>query len=359
LVDGGLFGLGRDADVQAFFPVDFGDTVACGLRSLQRGRTDRAWYPVPPLFDRAGVLGSFWPASCSLAVCENRMRLLKEILLPTEFSPHCVDVARSAAGVARHFNSKITLLHVLAPLNPAWAALCNGAVVDEVRAHLKEEFCSRLSQSVPDELRGLAVECIVCEGDPADIITRYCASEGIGLVMMPTRGSSAFRRFLLGSVTAKVLHDVNCPVWTSSHVTDAHPAVSVIPEVIVCAVDRTSQGDAISRWAADLAWNLRARLIVVHAIRPVEFHPEADDTREWLIEDAHCAIHKVLQGSRMPGAEVRVESGSVPAIVRSVVEGSRADLLIVGRASNSDMLGRLRTHSYTLIRESPCPVISI
>jgi nucleotide-binding universal stress UspA family protein len=291
------------------------------------------------------------------------MRSLNEILLPTDFSPPCVEVARYAAGVARHFNSNITLLHVLVPLNPAWTAIGDGGMLQEVLARQEEETCNRLNRSFADELRDMAVKRIVSEGNPAETVTAYCASEPVGLVMMPTRGCAAFRRFLLGSVTAKVLHDVNRPVWTSSRMADRHRAVSVIPKTIVCAVDRTPEGGLILKRAAGLASDLQARLIVAHAIPSLEFHPEAPsleaDRRSALIGDAHAGISKVLQGSRMPGAEVRVEGGSVPTVVRSVVEESRADLLIVGRASNRRMMGRLRTHSYALIRESACPVISI
>jgi len=291
------------------------------------------------------------------------MRSLNEILLPTDFSPPCADVARYAAGVARHFNSKITLLHVLVPLNPAFTAFGSGAMLEEVLAHQKEETCNRLNLSFPDEIRGMAVKRIVSEGDPAETVTAYCASERVGLVMMPTRGCTAFRRYLLGSVTAKVLHDVNCPVWTSSHVAETHQAASVIPKVIVCAIDRTPEGDLILKWAADLAADLQARLIVAHAIPSLEFRLETyfleADMRRALIGDARARISNVLQSSRMQEAEVRVEGGSVPALVRSVVEDSRADLLIIGRASNRRMTGRLRTHSYALIREAGCPVISI
>jgi nucleotide-binding universal stress UspA family protein len=169
--------------------------------------------------------------------------------------------------------------------------------------------------------------------------------------------------FLLGSVTAKVLHDVNCPVWTSSHVTEGRSTVSAIPKVIVCAIQLSPDGVPILKWAADLASNLQARLIVAHAISSLEFHfktllPGAD-MRSTLIGDAHAKLSNLLQGSRMPETEVRVEGGSVPTAVRSVVKDSRADLLIIGRAPNDGMTGRLRTHSYALIRESACPVISI
>jgi hypothetical protein len=37
---------------------------------------------------------------------------------------------------------------------------------------------------------------------------------GVDMVIMPAREVEPVRRFLLGSVTAKVLHDVDCPVWT-------------------------------------------------------------------------------------------------------------------------------------------------
>ena len=290
------------------------------------------------------------------------MRPLREVLLPTDFSPPCVDVARYAAGVARHFSSKITLLHVLAPLNPAFAAFGSGAMLEEVLAHQEEETCNSLSLYLADEFRGIPVKHVVAEGDPAETIATYCASERVGLVMMPTRGCTAFRRFLLGSVTAKVLHDVNCPVWTSSNVTDTHAAVSPIPKVVVCAIHLDSGGDRILKWAADLASGLQARLIVVHAISSSEFHLETHfpgtEVRRAL-DDAHARISKVLRGSPMPEAEIRAEGGSVPEVVRSVVKDSHADLLIIGRAPNGGARGRLRTHSYALIRESACPVISI
>jgi nucleotide-binding universal stress UspA family protein len=291
------------------------------------------------------------------------MRSLTEILLPTDFSPRSADVVHYALGVARHFHSKVTLLHVLAPFNPAWAAIGSAAVVEEVLAQQREETCKRLHAFFKEELGDVALKRIVLEGDPAEVITTYCTSERVGLVMMPTRGGSAFRRFLLGSVTAKVLHDLTCPVWTSSHVTDGHATVSVIPKVIVCASDLTPDGDRILQWATNLASDLQARLIIAHAIPSLEFNPASyfleADMRKARIGDAHATISKALKGFQRPDAEVRVEGGNVSTVVRSIVEDSRADLLIIGRASDRGMLGRLRTHSYDLIRESPCPVMSI
>jgi len=259
------------------------------------------------------------------------MRPLHEILLPTDFSPACVGVARYAAGVARYFSSTITMLHVLPALNPGFAALGGGPMLQEVLAHQQEETCNALNSYLADEFPSVSVKRIVSEGDPGETITGYCASERVGLVMMPTQGCDAFRRLLLDSVTAKVFQDVNCPVWTSSHVMSTHPAVSPIPKGIVCAIHLDPGGDRILKWAADLASGLQARLGVVHAISSSEFHLEtrfpATEIRRTL-DDAHARISHVLGGSPMPEAEIRVEGGSVPEVVRSVVTDSHADLLL-------------------------------
>jgi len=291
------------------------------------------------------------------------MRSLHEILLPIDFSPRSTEVARYAVGVARRFHSKLTLLHVFTTLNPAWVAIGNAATIDELNVRQKEAAYTRLNSFLPDDLHDVDVKRLLVEGEPAQVIAEYVAAERVDLIMMPTRGCSAFRRFLLGSVTAKVLHDVACPVWTSSHISDDHSALLVMPKVLVCAIDPAREGDVVLAWASELAAELQARLVVIHAIPSLQSNPQTyyleGDLRRDLIAESHASISKALHLSRTPDAEIRVEGGSVASVVHSAVEDTKADLLIIGRSLDPRLLGRLRTHSYTLIRESPCPVISI
>lgn len=291
------------------------------------------------------------------------MRSLNEILLPTDFALPSVEVAHYASALARHFGSRLTLLNVLPPINPAWAAMLNSAVFDEVLTRQKEETIDRLNKWLAAELQGLCVKRLVLEGDPAEVITEYAASDHVELIVMATRGCEGFRRFLLGSVTAKVLHDVGCPVLTGTHTAAAHPLVSVIPKVIVCAVGSGPEAQRIVQWASELAVDLQAVLVVTHAIPSLEVRPETyfleADMRRALMADERARVIKLLEGSRTPDARVRVEGGNVSTVVRSVIEDCKAGLLIIGRSSKNGPLGRLRTHSYALIRESLCPVLSI
>ena len=63
----------------------------------------------------------------------------------------------------------------------------------------------------------------LAQGDAATEIVQFAMRENVDLIAMPTRGCGVFRKMLLGSVTAKVLHDASCPVWTSSHTEHVTP----------------------------------------------------------------------------------------------------------------------------------------
>ncbi len=75
------------------------------------------------------------------------MRPLHEILLPADFSPASVWVARYAAGVARHFSSKIILLNVLPPLNPAFAVIPKLDVTVACRWKMQTDWRSAAKHS--------------------------------------------------------------------------------------------------------------------------------------------------------------------------------------------------------------------
>jgi nucleotide-binding universal stress UspA family protein len=54
-----------------------------------------------------------------------------------------------------------------------------------------------------------------------------------------------------------------------------------------------------------------------------------------------------------------VEGGDAPHVVCGAAESRQADLLVIGRGSAAGMFGRLRTSAYAIIRQSPCPVVSV
>ena len=57
--------------------------------------------------------------------------------------------------------------------------------------------------------------------------------------------------------------------------------------------------------------------------------------------------------------EILIEDGDAPRVVCAAAQRIGADVLVIGRGSAAGMFGRLRTNAYAIIRQSPCPVISV
>ena len=66
---------------------------------------------------------------------------------------------------------------------------------------------------VSSHLPRIPVIPCVLSGDAAKIIVEHAHTKGTDLIVMGTHGFGGFRRMLLGSITAKVLHDARCPVF--------------------------------------------------------------------------------------------------------------------------------------------------
>jgi nucleotide-binding universal stress UspA family protein len=77
------------------------------------------------------------------------------------------------------------------------------------RARFEEK---RLRDFAAELFPGQHVESIVENGDAGNVIHKVAQHQGADLEMLPTYGLGPVRRFLLGSVTAKVLHDISTPV---------------------------------------------------------------------------------------------------------------------------------------------------
>jgi nucleotide-binding universal stress UspA family protein len=288
------------------------------------------------------------------------MPVLSKILAPVAFSARCEGAVHYAEALACHFHSDLVLLHVVTPIPTYWAP---DAVVmsPEVTDEAIEQSKAELNRFAAEGLKGISVTRVVEEGDPAQEIVQYAHNGNFDLIVMPTHGYGPFRRFLLGSVTAKVLHDASCPVWTGPHMEGAPDYPKISFRRVLCAVDLGSHSRAVLEWAAQFAREYGSDLDIVHAIPTSTvsvggfyFDPE---WRSQVENEARDRIAYLREGLGVKG-EVRVETGEVAPAVRAVAEDTHADLVVIGR-SHGGVLGRLRANAYAIVRDAPCPVAAI
>ena len=287
------------------------------------------------------------------------MPILSRILVPVEFSPRCQGAIPYAAALARHFHSEITMMHVVIPPSSLYGFSEAAAYTSapDLQAEIVGDRQGRLATFGAEELRDLPVDRIVLEGDPAHAIVQYAHSINAGLIVMPTHGRGPFRRFLLGSVTAKVIHDSECPVWTGPHMEQALPRPAPEFRRVLGGIDLGIESRTVLHWTQTFAREFDGEMAVAHAIPAsvsrlggVYFDPD------WSIHVAADARKRICAMLEELGthAQISIPLGDPPRAIAEMAASWQADLLVIGRGR-----GRIRTNSYAILRESPCPVVVV
>jgi nucleotide-binding universal stress UspA family protein len=163
---------------------------------------------------------------------------------------------------------------------------------------------------------------------------------------------------MLGSVTTKILHDITCAVWTAtSGATAAHPPGC---SSIVCAVDDGDEARSVITAGAALAKSYNAKLAVVHVLGlpPMTMEIDYGAIRNDLLMAGQQRMRELIASLHIEAPHAVIE-GNVANALHDWAGEHDADLLVVGRGHAHDGLGRIWSNLYSIIRESPCPVLSI
>ena len=278
------------------------------------------------------------------------MPQIKKILFPVDFSSGCLGAARCVEAFAGQFEAEILLLHAVA---------MGEHTQPEELLPVRE---AQLNAFMADELKYFTTQRVCVAGDAASAIAEAADFFKPDLVMMATHGLGFFRRHLLGSVTAKALHDLPCPIWTSVHAENAPQLEDIHCRRILCAVDLSDRSRCVVEWAAWLAGEYQASLGIVHATTPLDAATPGwtlgEELAQHVAEQAKKSVY-ALQAELRTNARVFVNSGDPASVIAVAARDFAADLLVIGRHDQTGAAGFLLQHAYTILRESPCPVISI
>lgn len=279
------------------------------------------------------------------------MAQIKKILFPVDFSESCLGAGRYVEFFAGRFEAEIMLLHAVGmgertlpeELLPGRKAQLDAFMAEELKYFTTHRVCE-------------------IEDDAAAAIVAEAREWGADLVMLPTHGLGFFRRHLLGSVTAKVLHDLTCPVWTSVHAEKAPALEAIHCRRVLCAVALDPCSRHVLKWAAWLAGQCDAKLGVVYATQALDasmssWNIEEEYNRQ-VSADAAKRIAALLAETGTT-AETIVAPGTVETVVAGAAADFQADLLVIGRHNSEGVAGQLFQNAYAILREAPCPVVSI
>jgi nucleotide-binding universal stress UspA family protein len=281
------------------------------------------------------------------------------ILYPVDYSEPCQAMIPYVQEMAGRYSAELTVCHAYAPLDAI--AQSQLLVIDpDLQAKERAIEQDRLRQFACRNFPGQKLDAIVALGEPGSVIDEVAHEQRADLVMLATRGHGPVRRFLLGSITAKVLHDVSSAVWTGVGAALADHPVQIPYQSIVCALDDSQEAEGVLRAAASLTSAYGAQLWIVHIVPTPPAYPDLDfqDLTKQLTEASQCRLRELKAKLGIDAPHTVIDALLGDGIHHEIVR-RKADLLITGRGHSIGTFSRMWSHLYSIIRDSPCPVLSI
>ncbi len=138
----------------------------------------------------------------------------QRILIALDGSPLSERAITPGLLLAQSLNAEVTLLrcvpHIVADnkLDEHERGLSRRMQDDLINE--ARDYLNGRSDEAARSMPGVTIKTAIRIGSPADSILDYVETYGIDLIAMATHGRTGLKRWVYGSVTAKVLRSVNC-----------------------------------------------------------------------------------------------------------------------------------------------------
>ncbi|WP_336330074.1 universal stress protein [Haloarcula sp. CGMCC 1.2071] len=279
--------------------------------------------------------------------------MFDRILVPTDGSPGSERAFEVAATLASTHDAAVHVLSVVDEHGPTddW---------DYDGDSPAEAFVESQADHVDTE--GLSVTAAVREGVVHDAVLDYGDENDIDLIVMGTHGRTGVRRFLLGSVTEKVVRLADVPVLSVK--ADAEPGTVSFDDILL-PTDGSSGAEAAIEPTGTLA---SATDTTVHLVSVVDTRSLGIDVGSSVIIDelesvATDAVGDAsdrLSGMGVETVETAITHGVPYRAILDAIEEAGADLVVIGTHGRTGidryLLGSV---AEKLVRTSPVPVMTV
>ncbi len=297
----------------------------------------------------------------------------KNILFPTDFTPHARAALKYAAAFAREGRGRVVLFSVQEGSVPANLLTLPERVFEETEKNWLQQLRSDVKELLNDPLvEGLEVDPVIIEGEPTPEIARAVRDFNIDLVTIVTHGRKGLARALWGSTAEEIIAEAPCPVLTirppqRDFVEYRGSSTEIRLNRILLATNFRPSSLAAAQVAAEFAGRTGAELHVIYVIsdymdQMAEIFPESAGTklsqlREYVSE--RMATFEREAGGR---AITHISEGRPYAEIVRLATDKDVDLIVMGASVHSSLFGGapvLGPDIERVVRNAPCPVLSV
>jgi nucleotide-binding universal stress UspA family protein len=251
--------------------------------------------------------------------------MFSKILVPLDGSPLSERALPPALAVAQSASAHLLLARV--PTLAGSHEPPTGRSLEVARREIRT-YLAGVRQAQPPEVN---LTTLMPEGDVASAIVDTAAAERADLIVMSTHGYSGLTRWVLGSVTEKVLRTAPCPVL-------AVRAPDTIQKIAI-TLDGSELSERALEPGLELAQHLHADVTLLRCVPYAAINDSLDEVerglgrrpQQDLIDEAAAYLAARLERAARSGLEIKTEVRVGPAAdnIYEFVETYHTDLIVM------------------------------
>lgn len=290
---------------------------------------------------------------------ESKLVKLEKILVGTDFSAASDRALEYGLSLARHYEAKIVLAHVITSdasvmLAPQLMATTHEKAVRDAQERMGQILISGRLRDVPHEM-------LIELGALWPAMQTLIEKQQIDLVIVGTNGAGSLQKILIGSSAEEIFRQAKCPVLTVGPAIQGETPREVEFKNILFATDFGLGAERESAYAFSFAQEHQANLTLLHVVRDAEDYSEQGLTlkREAIIHELGELVP--VDGVLWCKPEFRMRLGEPVHEILEMAREKKTDLIVMGAKRGKGLAaGHVpRTVAYRVVCGAPCPVLTV
>ncbi|PYV76502.1 MAG: hypothetical protein DMG96_13855, partial [Acidobacteria bacterium] len=248
--------------------------------------------------------------------------MFTRILVPLDGSAIAEKALPHARALGRTLEIPITLITVVETASHFSTKKAYLDTLIEGGVRNSEEYLKKISQT----FSGAAVQYRVEKGRAEDAIIINAAPDNGTLITMATHGRSGLHRWLLGSITEKVVRGANNAVLVVRANEETSSEGEAAPGSIIVPLDGSTQAESVLLYVVELAKAFHAKVTLLrsYSLKQIifsfeQYHPDLDELKGELRWEAMSYLEEKV---------AELKSRGLVEVFSSVTEGDAAETII-------------------------------
>lgn len=280
-----------------------------------------------------------------------------DVLFPTDGSDPAASALEYALDVASEHGATIHVLNVADTSRDSLARIRDEVidVLEQEGRQIVDEAAGRARE------RGVSVVTEVLQGDPYNAIVEYSEQSAIDCIVLPTHGRRGIQRFLLGSVTERVINTASVPVIAVNPWQDRGRRYPC--RHLLVPTDGSRGAELAVRHGIAVANATGATLHLLHVVETGRLGPDARSTLNEgefpeRATDIVAEAVNTAESASLGAVTSAIEAGDPSREIRAYMDANAIDLAILGTHGQTEfnryVMGGV---SAKIVRTSPVPVM--